>query len=37
MIVRSLEDILDTDRDVRGPVWASRRFLLAEGRRAASP
>jgi L-ectoine synthase len=30
MIVRSLDDILDTDRDVRGEVWASRRFLLAE-------
>ena len=30
MIVTHLEDILDTDRDVRGPVWASRRFLLAE-------
>ncbi len=30
MIVRHLEDILETDRDVRGPVWASRRFLLAE-------
>jgi L-ectoine synthase len=30
MIVRTMEDILDTERDVRGPVWASRRFLLAE-------
>lgn len=30
MIVTRLEDILDTSRDVRGPVWASRRFLLAE-------
>ena len=30
MIVRSMEDILDSERDVRGPVWASRRFLLAE-------
>ncbi len=30
MIVRSMDDILDTDRDVRGPVWASRRFLLAQ-------
>lgn len=30
MIVRSLEQILDTERDVRGDVWASRRFLLAE-------
>ncbi len=30
MIVTQLEDLLDTDRDVRGTVWASRRFLLAE-------
>lgn len=30
MIVRSLEDIIDTPRDVRGEAWASRRFLLAE-------
>jgi L-ectoine synthase len=30
MIVTRLEDLQDTDRDVRGPVWASRRFLLAE-------
>ena len=30
MIVKSLEEIIDTPRDVRGPVWASRRFLLAE-------
>lgn len=30
MIVKSIDDIIDTDRDVRGPVWASRRFLLAE-------
>ena len=30
MIVRTLEQLLDTERDVRGPVWASRRFLLAE-------
>ena len=30
MIVTQLEDLLDTDRDVRGNVWASRRFLLAE-------
>ena len=29
MIVKSLDDLIDTDRDVRGPVWASRRFLLA--------
>lgn len=29
MIVRSLEDILDTPRDVRGPTWASRRLILA--------
>ena len=30
MIVRTLRQLLGTDRDVRGPVWASRRFLLAE-------
>lgn len=30
MIVRSLDDIVGTDRDVRGDVWTSRRFLLAE-------
>jgi len=30
MIVKSLNELIDTDRDVRGPVWASRRFLLAE-------
>lgn len=30
MIVRKLDDLIDTPRDVRGPVWASRRFLLAE-------
>jgi len=30
MIVRTLDDLVDTPRDVRGPVWASRRFLLAE-------
>ena len=30
MIVRHLGNIIDTPRDVRGPVWASRRFLLAE-------
>ncbi len=30
MIVTRLEDLLGTERDVRGPVWASRRFLLAQ-------
>jgi L-ectoine synthase len=30
MIVTSLDELIDTPRDVRGPVWASRRFLLAE-------
>ena len=30
MIVRSLNDIIDSPRDVRGAAWASRRFLLAE-------
>ena len=30
MIVKSIDELLGTERDVRGPVWASRRFLLAE-------
>ena len=30
MIVRALNDLIDTSRDVRGEVWASRRFLLAD-------
>ena len=30
MIVRTLEDIEGSERDVRGPCWMSRRFLLAE-------
>ncbi len=30
MIVRSLIDLIDGPRDVRGEAWASRRFLLAE-------
>ena len=30
MIVRTLNDLIDTSRDVRGDVWASRRFLLGE-------
>ena len=30
MIVRNLDDLIGTERDVRGPVFASRRFLLAE-------
>ncbi len=30
MIVRSLDDLIGTERDVQGPVWASRRFLLAD-------
>ena len=30
MIVRNLEELIDTERDVRGPVWSSRRFLLAD-------
>jgi L-ectoine synthase len=29
MIVTRLEDLIGTDGDVRGDVWASRRFLLA--------
>ena len=30
MIVRSLYEILGTERDVQGSVWASRRFLLTQ-------
>ena len=30
MIVRCLDDLIGTERDVQGPVWASRRFLLAD-------
>ena len=30
MIVRSLKELIGSERDVQGPVWASRRFLLAE-------
>jgi len=30
MIVRTLNEIIDTPRDVVGTTWASRRFLLAE-------
>ena len=30
MIVRTLNELNDSPRDVRGPVWRSRRFLLAE-------
>ena len=29
MIVAALKDILDTERDVSGPGWNSRRLLLA--------
>ena len=29
MIVKTLKDILGTDRDVSGPGWNSRRLLLA--------
>ena len=29
MIVRSLEEIVGTERDVAGPGWKSRRLLLA--------
>jgi len=31
MIVRNLEDLTDTDRDVTTENWSSRRFLLADG------
>ncbi|GAA3137563.1 ectoine synthase [Planomonospora alba] len=30
MIVRSLDDVTGTDRDVRTPTWRSRRLVLAE-------
>ncbi|MBO8195617.1 ectoine synthase [Streptomyces oryzae] len=30
MIVRSLEEITGTEREVRGPTWISRRLLLAK-------
>lgn len=30
MIVRRLQDILNTERDVQTETWASRRLLLAE-------
>jgi len=30
MIVTTLNDLLGTRRDIHGPAWESRRFLLAE-------
>ena len=30
MIVRKLDEILNTDRDVNAPTWNSRRLLLAK-------
>lgn len=30
MIVRRLQDILNTDRDIQTETWASRRLLLAD-------
>jgi len=30
VIVKSVAELIGTERDVYGPVWASRRFLLAE-------
>jgi len=30
MIVRYLEDLVGTDREVKGETWSSRRFLLKE-------
>lgn len=32
MIVRRLEDIIGTERDVEAPTWTSRRFVLAGDR-----
>ena len=29
MIVRSLEEVLGTEREVKGPTWTSRRLVLA--------
>jgi len=30
MIVRSLEEVIGTEREVKGPTWTSRRLVLAE-------
>ena len=30
MIVRGISELLGTDRDIQGPVWSSRRFLIAQ-------
>ncbi|TWF74685.1 ectoine synthase [Pseudonocardia hierapolitana] len=30
MIVRSLEEVIGTEREVKGPTWTSRRLALAE-------
>ncbi|MFI0406929.1 ectoine synthase [Actinomadura sp. 3N508] len=30
MIVRSLDEIVGTERDVQAPTWCSRRFVLAK-------
>ncbi len=32
MIIRKLEDMVGTDRDVAAPTWNSRRFILANDR-----
>lgn len=32
MIVRTLDEITDTERDVHAPTWRSRRFVLAGDR-----
>jgi len=29
MIVRSVEEVVGTEREVRGPAWTSRRLVLA--------
>jgi L-ectoine synthase len=36
MIVRTLEDIIGTDRDVSGPGWLSRRLILRSDGMGAS-
>ena len=30
MIVRSLEEVIGTEREVKGPTWTSRRLVLAK-------
>ena len=32
MIIRKLDDMVGTERDVAAPTWNSRRFILADER-----